>query len=141
MMDDANTKRRCTPYIPETCGPDGRGRGEYGMGRGGYGYGGGYGMRGHPQMNVDSYGRGMGGAHRASKEAALHLLNDCSLDCFTKVKLAVNKRPDDEFEVQIANEMMGSVIDKGGSRINEIRALSTEIKIHSDDGENSNNSV
>ena len=35
-----------------------------------------------------------------------HLLKDCSLDCFTKVKLAMNKQPDGCWEVQIAKEMV-----------------------------------
>jgi len=63
------------------------------------------------------------------------ILQDTSLDHF-KIKLAMNRVQEGVVEVSVNKDMMGAVIGRGGSRISEIRMLSTqEIKIHEVEGE------
>lgn len=156
VMIEEGQERKCTPYIPATFGPspvfgmDGMPRGAQYPPHGppGYGYTAPHGPTGAPYGAGANWNGPHGPMHpvrhpfQGSYPGAYphpqdpsFFLQDTSLDCF-KIKLAMNQVQDGVVEVSVNKDMMGAVIGRGGSRISEIRMLSTqEIKIHEVEGE------
>lgn len=157
VMIEEGQERKCTPYIPATYGPSP----VFGMegmprqatyptpGPPGYGYpappahGSPYGTATtwngpHGPMHPVRHPFQPAGYPQAGyphPQDPAYFLQDTSLDCF-KVKLAMNQVQDGMLDVSVNKDMMGAVIGRGGSRISEIRMLSTqEIKIHEVEGE------
>jgi len=96
---------------------------------------------GHPPMPnppAPAYGQvypGYGASSYPNPSDPAYILRDTNLDHF-KVKLATKILSEGVLEVHVDKTCMGAVIGRGGSRIGEVRMLSThDIKIHEVDGD------
>lgn len=86
------------------------------------------------QIRAPAYNQAYGQGYSQPNDPGF-ILQDTNLDHF-KVKLATKIIQDGVVEVHVDKTCMGAVIGRGGSRISEVRMLSThDIKIHEVDGE------